>query len=89
MTDKTYTTDEMGYRIAGSRCFAANFFTKHAYLFKNTTDQNAILARADLIKRIHLGEQIVKNLEKKQTNECIDSIQDICEEIREEINNDN
>ena len=42
------------------------FLSKHADLFRNTTNQTAILARADLVKRIRLGEKIVEGLRGKK-----------------------
>ena len=41
------------------------FLNKHSELFKNTRNPNAILARVDLIRRIHLGEQIVAKLKEE------------------------
>jgi len=88
MNDKTYTTDEMLYANKDELNWYKQFLEDNSYLFRNTADKNAISARADLIKRIHLGEQIVKSLEKKLCNECIDTIQDVCEELREDVNDD-
>ena len=69
-------SDENGYSI--SDMLEANedelnwlkaFLAEHADLFRNTANQKAILARADLLKRIHYGHEVVGKLREERLAE--------------------
>jgi len=60
--DCKYTNKDMLEANEDELNWLKEFLDEHADLFRNTTNHKAILARADLLKRIHLGEGIVGDL---------------------------